>query len=31
MDDLDREIEIFRKEEEEAEQCLLAYLGVRAA
>jgi hypothetical protein len=29
MDDLDRAIEIFRKEEEEAQQSLFAYLGVR--
>jgi hypothetical protein len=29
MDDLDREIEIFRKEEEEAQQSLFAYLRVR--
>jgi hypothetical protein len=27
---LDREIEIFRKEEEEAQQHLFAFLGVRA-
>ena len=30
MDDLDSEIEIFRKEEEEAQQYLFAYLSVRA-
>jgi hypothetical protein len=29
MDGLDREIEIFRKEEEEAQQSLFAYIGVR--
>jgi hypothetical protein len=29
MDDLDREIEIFRKEEEEAQQSFFAYVGVR--
>jgi hypothetical protein len=29
MDELDREIEIFRKEEEEAQQSLFAYLGIR--
>jgi hypothetical protein len=30
MDDLDREIEIFRTEEEQAQQYLFAYLGIRA-
>jgi hypothetical protein len=30
MDDLEREIEIFRKEEEEAQQYLFAYLLIRA-
>ncbi len=30
MDELEREIEIFRKEEEEAQQSFFAYLGVRS-
>jgi hypothetical protein len=30
MDDREREIDIFRKEEEEAQQSFFAYLGVRS-